>query len=68
VNRLRQRRLADHLRRHRVLPAHGRLRRWHEEQLLVAADRRRLAVLGRRFGQSAIVVLRLRQTVRLVLL
>jgi len=38
---------------------------WREEHLLLAGDPRRLAVLGRRFRQNAIVVLRAGQPARL---
>ncbi len=68
VNRRRQRRLRDHLRRMRFIRAQGHLRHWHEDKLLVAVDPRRLAVIASRFGQSAIVVLRANQKARLVLL
>lgn len=43
-------------------------RRWREEHLLLAGDPRRLAVLGRRFRQAAIVTLRHGGPARLVLL
>jgi Protein of unknown function (DUF3293) len=43
-------------------------RRWRERHLLVAADPRRLAVLGRRFRQAAIVTVRRGAPARLVLL
>jgi hypothetical protein len=66
VNRRRQLRLREHLRRARCVPAHGHLRRWREDKLLVAADPRRLAVIARRFGQSAIVALRVGQPARLL--
>jgi hypothetical protein len=66
VNRRRQLRLREHLRRTRFIPAHGHLRHWHEDMLLVAADPRRLAVIARRFGQSAIVALRVGQPARLL--
>jgi hypothetical protein len=68
VNRRRQRRLGDCLRRLRRIPAQGHLRRWREEMLLVAADPRVLATAGRRFGQSAIVVLLANRPARLLLL
>jgi hypothetical protein len=68
VNRRRQRRLIEHLRRSRCVPAHGGLRRWREEKLLVAADPRVLAKVARRFGQSAIVVLANRRRAKLVVL
>jgi hypothetical protein len=49
--------------RHRLgttpaLPASGALHRWAEDHLLVTGDRRRLAVLARLFGQSAMVGLK----------
>jgi hypothetical protein len=66
VNRRRQLRLREHLRRMRFIPAQGYLRQWHEDKLLVAADPRRLAVIARRFGQSAIVTLRAGQSARLL--
>jgi hypothetical protein len=68
INRRRQNRLAGCLRRVRFVQAQGSLRRWREDHLLVAADPRLLAVLARRFGQHAIVVLRARQPARLLLL
>jgi hypothetical protein len=68
VNHRHQRLLAECLRYTRFVPAHGSLRGWQEEMLLVAADPRRLAVIGRRFHQSAIVLLRTRQRARLILL
>jgi len=66
VNRRRQRRLAECLRRTRCVGAQGHLRHWREEKLLAAADPRLLAVVGRRFGQSAIVVLQVNRPARLV--
>jgi hypothetical protein len=68
VNRRRQQSLAGCLRRFRWVPAESGLRRWREVQMLVAADPRVLAVVGRRFGQNAIVALRLNQPARLILL
>jgi hypothetical protein len=68
VNIRRQLRLREHVRRTRFIPAHGHLRRWHEDKLLVAADTRKLAVIARRFGQSAIVMLRTNQKAQLILL
>jgi hypothetical protein len=41
---------------------------WREQHLLIAADPRRLAVLGRRFRQAAIVTVRRGGPARLVLL
>ena len=46
----------------------GRGRGWTERHLLVAADLRRVAVLGRRFRQNAIVVARAGAPARLALL
>jgi len=68
VNRRRQCLLIEHLRRRRFIQAEGGLRGWREEMLLVAADPRFLAVLARRFSQSAIVVLRMNGRARLVVL
>jgi hypothetical protein len=68
VNRRRQRQLTERLRRHHGILAHGRLHRWHEDKLLVAADPRVLMVVARRFDQTAIVVLRAGQPARLALL
>ena len=42
--------------------------RWREHHLLIATDPRRLAVLGRRFRQNAIVTVRQGAPARLVLL
>jgi hypothetical protein len=57
--------------RHRLgttpaLPASGAWHDWAEDHLLVIGDRRRLAVLARRFGQSAIIGLKIGQDVRLL--
>jgi Protein of unknown function (DUF3293) len=41
---------------------------WRERHLLIAADPRRVAVLGRRFRQNAIVTVRAGQPARLVML
>jgi hypothetical protein len=49
-----------------ALPASGAWHDWAEDHLLVIGDRRRLAVLARRFGQSAIIGLKIGQDVRLV--
>jgi hypothetical protein len=43
-------------------------RRWRERHLLIAGDPKRLAVLGRRFRQNAIVTVRQGAPARLVLL
>ncbi|WP_431270395.1 DUF3293 domain-containing protein [Dankookia sp. P2] len=43
-------------------------RRWRERHLLLAGDPRRLAMLGRRFRQNAIVTVRRGAPARLVLL
>jgi hypothetical protein len=68
VNHRRQRLLRDHLRRHLCIPAHGHLRDWQEQKLLVIADPRLLAAAARRFGQAGIVVLRHSQPAQLMLL
>ena len=49
-------------------PERGQGGSWSEEHLLIAADPRRIAVLGRRFGQHAIVVVARGQPARLRLL
>jgi hypothetical protein len=49
-----------------ALPASGAWHKWAEDHLLVIGDRRRLAVLARRFGQSAIIGLKIGQDVRLL--
>src|SRR5277367_5357960 len=61
VNRRRQARLLAGLGRRRWRPALGTWRGWREEHLLVAADPRWLAVVGRRHGQNAIVIIRIGQ-------
>jgi hypothetical protein len=48
------------------LPAYGVWAGWFEEHLLVVGDRRRLAVLARRFRQAAMVGLKRGQDVRLL--
>ncbi len=54
-----QRRLRQCLRRFRAIDAHGSLRRWHEDMLLVAAgDPRPVVRLAARFRQRAVVILR----------
>lgn len=74
------RRMGEALRRHaRRLPhvpgegtgqggtaREGTGRVWREEHLLVVADPRRVAVLGRRFRQAALVVARRGQAARLL--
>ncbi len=49
-----------------ALPAQGGCGAWAEDHLLVVGDRRRLAVLARAFGQSALVGLRRGQSLRLL--
>ncbi|UPG71253.1 DUF3293 domain-containing protein [Roseomonas gilardii subsp. gilardii] len=56
-NRRRQKRLEHAARSLPSLPAHSGEGRWREEQRLVLAPPRRLAVLGRRFRQNAVVLL-----------
>jgi hypothetical protein len=68
INRRRQRSLAACLHRFRCVPAESGRQRWWEAQMLVAADPRVLAVVGRRFGQNAVVALRANQPARLILL
>jgi len=63
-----QRRLAQRLRRFVVVAADGRLGRWHEAHLLVAADARGMLRLARMFRQRGVVVARQGQRARLVLL
>lgn len=63
-----QARLREAARRHRFVEGTGRaqrriprrpmLERWAERHLLIAADPRRVAVLGRRFRQHAVMVVR----------
>ena len=70
----RNRRMGEALRRYaRRLPhvpgegtAEGTGRGWREEHLLVVADPRRVAVLGRCFRQAALVVVRRGQVARLL--
>lgn len=57
--------LRRHARRLPVVPGEGAARGWREEHLLVVADPRRVAVLGRRFRQAAVVVVRRGQAARL---
>jgi hypothetical protein len=63
-----QRALRQRLRRFPMLTGRGVLHQWEEEHLLVAIDPRRLLGLARLFRQRGVLVLRLRQPVRLVLL
>ncbi|AWV22821.1 Hypothetical protein HVIM_02350 [Roseomonas mucosa] len=56
-NRRRQERLERLIRHLPSLPARSGEGRWREEQRLLLADPRRLAVLGRRFRQNAVVLL-----------
>ena len=57
--------LRRYVRRLPVVPGEGAARGWREEHLLVVADPRRVAVLGRRFRQAAVVVVRRGQAARL---
>ena len=61
-------RLVEASRRLPGASGHGRARGWQEAHMLLGADPRRLAVLGRRFRQEAIVVLRRGTPARLWLL
>ncbi|HTW70740.1 MAG TPA: DUF3293 domain-containing protein [Acetobacteraceae bacterium] len=63
-----QRRLAERLHRHAIMPASGTLHRWHEAHLLTAAHPKRLLRLARLFRQRGVVVVKCRQTARLMLL
>jgi hypothetical protein len=67
-NRRMQQRLSERLRRYVTLPARGSLRRWHEEHLLVAADKRPVMRLARLFRQRGVVLVARHQPARLVLL
>jgi hypothetical protein len=67
-NRRVQRRLRAQLRHRRVIDGSGALGRWHEDLLGVIGDRRPAVRLARRFRQRAVVVLRRRQAVRVVVL
>ena len=58
--------LRHHLGNTPSLPAIGAGLAWSEDHLLVIGDRRRLAVLARRFRQAAMVGLRRGQDVRLL--
>jgi hypothetical protein len=61
-----QARLAEALRRYPLLPARGHYRDWSERHLLALADVRVMRRLARRFRQNAIVIVRWRQPVRLL--
>jgi len=61
-------RLREAARRLPFAEGEGHGRGWTERHLLVAADPRRVAVLGRRFRQNAIVVARVGAPARLALL
>ena len=63
-NRRMQARLAQALRRRRVLPASGGWRQWSEAHLFVAGDAQPIWRLARLFRQNAIVVLRRGQAPR----
>jgi hypothetical protein len=58
VNRRRAARLVERLRGLPALPGVNGERRWREESLLVLAAPRRVEVLGRLFGQDAVVLVR----------
>ena len=60
--------LAETARRLLPVPAEGRLGDWREEGFLIEAPVARAAVLGRRFRQNALVVVRRGQRARLLLL
>ena len=51
-----------------LLPAEGRLGGWREEGLFVCGDPRRLARLGRRFRQNALVLVEYGRPARLLFL
>jgi hypothetical protein len=61
-----QARLAEALRRYRLLPARGHYRGWSEEHLLALADVRVMRRVARRFRQNAIVIIHSRKPVRLL--
>ncbi len=69
LNRRWMRALIRHVEpRLRYAPGQGGWRDWWEEHALLAADPRRCAVLARRYRQRAMVVVRLGQVARLVIL
>ncbi len=63
-----QARLREAARRLPMAEGWGRGRGWAEYSLVIAADPRRAAVLGRRFRQNAIVLLRVGAPARLRIL
>lgn len=63
-----QRKLVEHLHRWMCVSADGRLRRWHEAQILVLSPRRPAERIAMRFRQRAIVVLQRRHPSRLIIL
>jgi hypothetical protein len=63
-----QRKLAEHLHRCICANADGRLRRWHEAQILVLSPRRPAERIAMRFRQRGIVVLQRRHPARLIIL
>ena len=67
-NQRMQQRLAQALRRWRVFPAEGGLRRWREEHLLVVAPVAPAHHIARRFRQCAVVSLAPRAPARLHML
>lgn len=66
LNRRRRQALAAAARRLPTCPGWGGTARWQEQNLLLAADPRRAAMLGRQFGQAALVLLGRRQPARLI--
>jgi hypothetical protein len=63
-----QRQLAEHIHRCVYVNADGRLRRWHEAQILVLAPRKPAERLALRFRQRGIVVVQRHHPVRLIIL
>ena len=67
-NRRMTRRLAQQVDGHPLLPAEGRLGGWREEGLFVAGAPSRLARLGRRYRQNALVLIEHGRPARLLFL
>lgn len=63
-----QHHLAEHIRRCACVDAEGRLRQWHEAQLLVLCPPELAERIARRFRQRGIVVLRRHHPARLIIL
>jgi len=63
-----QRQLTEHLHRCMCVKADGRLRRWHEAQILVLSPQRPAERIAMRFRQRGIVVLQRRHPSRLIIL